>query len=133
MDSHGFAGTTTVSGSSLLVSGKLGGTVTVNSGAMLGGSGEIVGNTTVNGTLEGTSGNGLTFNGDLMLGSGSIINAAFDRPGGARIFDVTGNIALNGTVMSARSALAARAFITCSIMLAPARGAGLRLERCRAG
>ncbi|SBW16475.1 outer membrane autotransporter [Brucella sp. 10RB9215] len=97
-DSHGFAGTTTVSGSSLLVSGKLGGTVTVNSGAMLGGSGEIVGNTTVNGTLEGTSGNGLTFNGDLMLGSGSIINAAFDRPGGARIFDVTGNIALNGTV-----------------------------------
>ncbi|SBW15344.1 outer membrane autotransporter [Brucella sp. 10RB9215] len=97
-DSQSFAGTTTVSGSSLLVSGKLGGTVTVNSGAMLGGSGEIVGNTTVNGTLEGTSGSGLTFNGDLMLGSGSIINAAFDRPGGTRIFDVTGNIVLDGTV-----------------------------------
>ncbi|WP_244612375.1 autotransporter-associated beta strand repeat-containing protein [Brucella sp. 10RB9215] len=132
-DSHGFAGTTTVSGSSLLVTGKLGGTVTVNSGATLGGSGEIGGNTTVNGTLAGASGSGLTFNGDLMLGSGSIINAAFDRPGGTRIFDVTGNIALNGTVNVSSFGTAARAFITCSIMLVPARGAGLRLERCRAG
>ncbi|WP_316361928.1 autotransporter outer membrane beta-barrel domain-containing protein [Brucella abortus] len=97
-DSQGFAGTTTVSSGSLLVSGKLGGTVTVNSGATLDGSGEIGGNTTVNGTLEGASGNGLTFKGDLKLGSGSIINASFDHPGGARIFDVTGDIALDGTV-----------------------------------
>ncbi|MEC6999337.1 autotransporter-associated beta strand repeat-containing protein [Brucella abortus] len=66
-DSQGFAGTTTVSSGSLLVSGKLGGTVTVNSGATLDGSGEIGGNTTVNGTLEGASGNGLTFKGDLKL------------------------------------------------------------------
>ncbi|WP_409063217.1 beta strand repeat-containing protein [Brucella sp. 2594] len=98
-DSQSFAGTTTVSNGSLLVSGKLGGTVTVNKGATLDGSGEIGGNTTVNGTLEGASGNGLTFKGDLKLGSGSIINASFDRPGGAHsIFDVTGNIALDGMV-----------------------------------
>ncbi|WP_371175914.1 beta strand repeat-containing protein, partial [Brucella sp. 83/13] len=97
-DSRGFTGTTTVSNGSLLVNGSLGGTVTVNSGATLGGSGVLDGNTTVNGTLEGTSSNGLTFNGDLRLGSGTIINASFDRPGGARIFDVKGNIVLDGTV-----------------------------------
>ncbi|SBW16472.1 outer membrane autotransporter [Brucella sp. 10RB9215] len=107
--------------------------MTVNSGAMLGGSGEIVGNTTVNGTLEGTSGSGLTFNGDLMLGSGSIINAAFDRPGGTRIFDVTGNIVLDGTVNVSSFGTGGPGLYHLFHYAGTSSGAGLRLERCRAG
>nr|WP_286167671.1 autotransporter outer membrane beta-barrel domain-containing protein [Ochrobactrum sp. 3-3] len=101
-DSSAFDGSTSVDAGTLWVNGTLGGTVDVVSGAKLGGTnGTIGGNTTVasGGTLIGSQGNVLTFNGDLSLASGSNIDVALGQaPNASGLFDVHGNLTLNGTL-----------------------------------
>lgn len=74
-----YAGTTKVSGGTLIVNGKHSGTgaVTVAAGATLAGKGTLAGATTVNGTLMVgdtlATDKGLTFNGSLKLGSNAVL------------------------------------------------------------
>src|SRR5690606_21900151 len=71
-DSSGFTGTTTVSAGTLRVDGMLGGRVSVEDGATLGGAGTVGGDVTVSGgTLSGEQGQTLEIGGDLALDAGS--------------------------------------------------------------
>lgn len=111
-DSADFSGDTIVHGGALTVNGRLGGTVTVNEGATLGGSG-TVGTTTVadRGILApGGSIGTLTVDGNLSLSSGSILDYELgspgtdaDAPGTSDRIDVTGDLALNGTLNLSQS------------------------------
>lgn len=100
----GFSGTTRVSGGTLLigeqgVSGTLGGTVNVLAGGTLGGAGSV-GQTdvTAGGILSGQQGQVLTFTDGLTLDSGSTINVALGNPSATALFDVDGNLTLDGTL-----------------------------------
>lgn len=108
-DSSGFTGTTTVSGGTLLVgdaagNGRLGGIVAVAAGGTLGGSGTILGATTVDGTLAAGNGLGtLTFADDLMLKAGSTSAFELNSPGIAGGTDndlvvVNGDLTLAGSL-----------------------------------
>lgn len=105
-DSSGFDGTTNVSGGRLLVgdasgSGRLGGSIDVAGGAVLGGSG-TVGSTTVasGGTVSpGSSIGELTVDGDLTFSSGSFLDIEVAPAGttGDHV-QVNGTASLAGTV-----------------------------------
>ncbi|WP_349371620.1 autotransporter domain-containing protein [Salinarimonas sp.] len=100
-DSSGFTGTTTMSNGTLLVNGRLGGTLNVASGR-LGGSGTI-GSTTIAAGATIAPGNSIgtmTVDGDLDLLSGSVFEVETDPASGAsdRIV-VTGTANLAGTVL----------------------------------
>ncbi|MCX5514797.1 hypothetical protein C3941_10590 [Kaistia algarum] len=107
-DSSGFAGATTVAAGTLRVgdgtSGALGGTLQVDAGATLRGSGTIGGATTIDGTLAaGNSPGTLTFQDDLTLGSGSTSLFELNAPGvtgGASndLVRVDGTLTLGGTL-----------------------------------
>jgi outer membrane autotransporter protein len=108
-DSSGFKGTTTVEGGTLLVgdssgNGKLGGTVHVEAGGTLGGSGTILGATTVDGTLSaGNSPGTLTFASDLKLNPDSTSVFELNSPGvvggtGNDLVAVAGDLTLAGTL-----------------------------------
>ncbi|MBN9003194.1 MAG: transporter, partial [Rhizobiales bacterium] len=106
-DSSTFDGITTISGGKLLVNGQLGGTINVASGGLLGGSGTIRGNATVDGTLSaGNSPGTLTINGDLTLHGGSTSVFELNTPGvaggtgasGNDLVKVGGNLTLGGTL-----------------------------------
>ncbi|MEO9340327.1 autotransporter domain-containing protein [Mesorhizobium sp. SB112] len=115
-DSLGFGGTTSVSGGSLTLSGALGGSATVTGGSLivqggiagdinvsgsgsLGGSGMIGGSVDMaGGVLLGRSGATLTINSDLMLNASSNVNVALGAPSITRLFDVGGNLTLDGTL-----------------------------------
>lgn len=98
-DSSAFTGTTHVTFGELQVNKALGGTMTVDAGATLSGAGIVGGKATVNGTLAGTSGNGLTFNKDLILGASSTVDVSFDQAGDEDgVFNVKGALTLGGTV-----------------------------------
>ncbi|WP_167518119.1 autotransporter domain-containing protein [Brucella pseudintermedia] len=111
---NSYTGVTTVEGGTLLVNGNSGHSAhIVNAGATLGGIG-TVGSTTVQngGTLApGSDGIGaLTVNGHLTLSSGSILDFELGSPGASAItpgtsdrIDVTGDLALNGTLNLAQS------------------------------
>ncbi|WP_165789438.1 autotransporter-associated beta strand repeat-containing protein, partial [Billgrantia endophytica] len=104
-DSQGFIGTATVSGGTLIVENTLGGSVGVESGGTLGGSGSV-GDTTVadGGTLApGNSIGTLTVDGDLALSSGSILAYELGVPGSSDRIDVTGDLTLDGTLDLAQS------------------------------
>ncbi|MDR6954898.1 outer membrane autotransporter protein [Ancylobacter sp. 3268] len=117
-DSSSFAGLTTVSGGTLVVANALGGTasvnggrlqvdgtflgdVTVRSGGILSGTGEIDGDAMFNGSgaLAGVQGRTLAVAGDATLISTSRVNAVL---GGAvpapALFDIGGNLTLDGTL-----------------------------------
>ena len=106
-DSSQFDGTTTISGGTLDVDGRLGGMVNVSSGGTLGGSG-TVGDTLIaqGGILApGKSMGALTVDGDLTLTSGSILDfelggagASVATPGISSRVNVTGDLGLNGTL-----------------------------------
>ncbi|MEL4073182.1 autotransporter-associated beta strand repeat-containing protein, partial [Ochrobactrum sp. GPK 3] len=100
-DNSGFTGTTAANGT-LIVDHKLGSTVNVSATGDLSGSGEILGNTSIasGGTLYGTQGKTLTFDQDLTLATGSVVDAKlslFD-PGASALFDVKGKLTLAGTL-----------------------------------
>ena len=98
-DNSAYAGATSVAAGRLLVNGTLGGSTTVLSGGTLGGSGVLAGPVSVSGggTLQGQSGQSLTM-GSLALADGANVNVALGTPGGARLFSVTGNLTLDGTL-----------------------------------
>jgi fibronectin-binding autotransporter adhesin len=105
-----YTGATNVTGGTLLVDGSIGnvmwgpiqlGTsqVAVASGGSLGGAGLISGGVSVasGGTLIGRAGQTLSM-GSLTLDGGSVVNVSLGAPGNTRLFDVTGNLTLAGTL-----------------------------------
>ncbi len=76
-DSEQFAGTTTVSGGMLMVTGKLGGTVDVKAGGTLGGTGTLGGATKIHdsGTLQ-VGKQGMAITGDLTVHDGGALTIA---------------------------------------------------------
>ena len=98
--SNTYTGDTDVTGGTLLVDGALGNTkVAVGSGATLGGAGTIAGNVSVadGGTLLGRAGQTLSM-GSLALSGGSFVNVSLGAPSTTGLFNVTGDLALNGTL-----------------------------------
>ncbi|OZI58261.1 autotransporter-associated beta strand repeat-containing protein [Bordetella genomosp. 4] len=87
-----------VQAGTLMVNSTLGGTMNVATGASLGGTGTVGGATTIaaNATLLGRQGQMLTFRDDLALADGSLINVELGAPESAGLFDVTGNLVLDG-------------------------------------
>ncbi len=97
---NSYAGATTVSNGLLRVNGNQAaatGAVTVRNGATLGGSGTLGGTVTIEngGTLAGQSGATLTMNG-LVLNGTSNVNVALGAPSATRLFQVNGNLTLDG-------------------------------------
>ncbi|MEA1016004.1 beta strand repeat-containing protein, partial [Sphingosinicella sp. LY1275] len=100
-DSSAFAGATVVSAGGLRLAGTLGSDVTVDSGARFGGAGTLAGAATVNGTLVGNAGTTFTMN-SLVLGAGSTVLANLGAPSTAALFNITGNLMLDGTLEVSR-------------------------------
>jgi len=106
-DSSGFAGTLSIASGTLAVNGTLGGSVTVASGATLGGSGTI-GSTLVESGGHLAPGNSvgvLTVAGNLTVASGANLDFELGSPGAAAAapgtsdrINVTGDLALDGTI-----------------------------------
>jgi outer membrane autotransporter protein len=104
-DSSAFAGTSNVAAGTLMVNGKLGGALSIASGATLAGTG-TVGNTTLAGGSILTPGNSsnpigtLTVNGNLSFAPGSAYQVQADPTGTASDWvHVTGVANLAGTVI----------------------------------
>jgi len=98
--SNTYTGDTNVTGGTLLVDGALGNTkVVVASGATLGGAGTIAGDVSVadGGTLLGRAGQTLSM-GSLALSGGAFVNVSLGAPSTTGLFNVTGDLALNGTL-----------------------------------
>ncbi|HEY4201822.1 MAG TPA: autotransporter domain-containing protein [Devosiaceae bacterium] len=95
-DSSGYSGPTDVTGGTLLVDGKLGGTVSVTGTGRLGGKGVIGGDVTVDngGSLVGVQGQTLAMD-SLTLGVASV-DVTLSDPGGAALFDVAHDLTLDG-------------------------------------
>jgi len=94
-----YTGTTTVAAGTLSANGNLSASaVAVAAGGTLTGTGSV-GTVSVAaaGTLAGRQGQTLT-TGDLALDSGSVVSAALGAPGNPALFDVTGNLTLDGTL-----------------------------------
>jgi outer membrane autotransporter protein len=116
-DSSSFTGATIVAGGTLVVgdhasAGFLGGTINVEDGATLGGSGTVGTTTVADGghIAPGNSVGALTIAGNLGLSSGSILDYEFGNPGGSAgspgISDrigVSGNLTLDGTLNLSQS------------------------------
>jgi len=97
-DSGDFDGATQVTGGRLRVTGSLGGTVQVASGATLAGTGNVGAVTIASGaTLAGQSGQTLGM-ASLTMNSGAKMAVTLGAPTTTQLFDVTGNLVLNGTV-----------------------------------
>ncbi|RIJ31354.1 autotransporter-associated beta strand repeat-containing protein [Henriciella algicola] len=94
-----YSGLTTVSDGALVVDGSIAGDANVSTGARLSGNGSVGGLVTIadGGTLEGSSGESLSM-GSLSLSSGSSIDVALGAPSDTALFDVTGDLTLDGTV-----------------------------------
>ena len=100
-DSSGFTGKTSVSSGTLLVHGKLGGTVEVAANASLGGDGALTGDATLDAggaNLVGREGQVLTFEKDLTLAAGNNVNVALGAPSTNGLFHVKGHLTLDGTL-----------------------------------
>jgi T5SS/PEP-CTERM-associated repeat protein/autotransporter-associated beta strand protein len=98
--SNTYTGNTNVTGGTLLVDGVLGNTqVTIASGAALGGAGTIADDVSVadGGILLGRAGQTLSM-GSLALSGGSFVNVSLGAPSTAGLFNVTGDLTLNGTL-----------------------------------
>ncbi|MDV3456204.1 autotransporter-associated beta strand repeat-containing protein [Sphingomonas sp. HF-S4] len=97
-NSAGFAGTTDVSAGGLTVTGQLGGSVTVSAGT-LAGAGSIGGTVSIadGAHLAGAYGSTLSM-GALELSSGSILDVSLSQASDAALFDVNGNLTLDGTL-----------------------------------
>jgi uncharacterized protein with beta-barrel porin domain len=98
-NSTSFAGSTNVGGGKLSVNGVLGGTVRVNSGGTLSGTG-TVGSTTVaaGGTLATAGTSTLTVQGNLNLQDGATTQVSTSADGSGGLIQVNGNAALAGSL-----------------------------------
>lgn len=100
-DSAAFAGTLAVNAGSVRLDGMLGGTVSVASGARLGGTGTLR-NATIAGTLAPGNGVGtLTASGDITFTAGSTFEIEVDPSGGSDRLNVAGTATLTGGRVSA--------------------------------
>lgn len=92
-----FSGTTTVNAGTLKVDGAMASsTFQVNTGGTLTGGGSVGATTVANGgTLAGKAGQTLTL-ASLTLNNGSNVNAALGAANTTPLFDVTGNLTLDG-------------------------------------
>ncbi|MEN8491373.1 autotransporter outer membrane beta-barrel domain-containing protein, partial [Brucella melitensis] len=100
-NSDTYTGSTSVDVGGLFVSGTLGGMVAVKGGTSLAGTGTIVGDTTIadGATLIGQQNHTLTFQNNLELASGSIVNVTLGKaPNAPGLFNVLGDLTLNGTL-----------------------------------
>lgn len=115
-DNSAFTGETLVTGGTLIVSNKLGGTafgvegrlhiegelggdVGLMRSATLSGAGRINGNATIgDGTLEGVQGKTLSVGGNLSLFNTSQVNVELGRAPNNALFDVRGDLTLAGTL-----------------------------------
>jgi outer membrane autotransporter protein len=93
-----YSGGTTVSAGGLVVTGSIGGEITVDSGANLTGSGNV-GATTIasGGTLSGQSDQTLNL-ASLDMAAGAKMAVSLGVPGTTGLFNVAGNVVLNGTL-----------------------------------
>lgn len=108
-DSSGYYGTTSVTGGTLLVTGTLGGSITVDSGSSLVGGGTLGGTGTVGSTTIGARGTlspgltgaigTLTVNGDLTFSSGSTYAVDVSGNGTSDLTKATGTISIGGGTM----------------------------------
>ena len=98
-DSTAFAGDSAVAAGTLRVNGTLGGTLDVRSGGTLAGAGTVGGAVTVasGGTLAGLQGQTLTL-GALDLDGGATIAVTLGAPRDVALFDVAGDLTLDGTL-----------------------------------
>ncbi len=113
----GFTGTTEVAGGALTIADQLGGSALIRGGRLevegsfdgdvavsgpgtVTGSGAIAGNASLSGggVLEGRQGQSLAIGGNLTLGADSAINVALGSASSAALFEVGGNLTLDGTL-----------------------------------
>lgn len=112
-DSSGFGGTSAIHGGTVLVTGALGGSLSVNNDGILGGTG-TVGTTTIasgGAITPGLSGRigTLSVDGDLTLSAGSTY--AVNLSGGSSdLIDVTGTATINGATLTVSSLDAATSY-----------------------
>ncbi|WP_421522422.1 beta strand repeat-containing protein, partial [Ochrobactrum quorumnocens] len=100
-DSSSFTGITNIDNGTLLVDGILGGTVNdVVDGGRIGGAGTIKQDLNVGtgGVLLGRSGQILTVDGNLTLASGSVTQVALGAPEQTGLFNVGGDLTIDGTM-----------------------------------
>jgi len=90
-------GGVTVRGGGLLLDGTLTSDLLVENGGQLGGTGSLAGNSVVNGTLAGLSGQTLTLQ-SLQLGAGSTVSATLGSESAPVLFDVLGDLTLDGAL-----------------------------------
>jgi len=97
-DSADFTGATTVSGGGLVVDGQLGGSLAVTAGTLTGAGGVGGAVTLADGArLLGATGRTLAM-GALTLEAGSIVDVALSQPSNAALFDVAGDLTLDGAL-----------------------------------
>ena len=95
-----FSGSTTVSAGILNVSGTLGGSVAVQPGAILKGTGTLIGTVTNKGTvIPGTSIGTLNITGPYVQSAGSTLYAQIDPNGSSSLLNVTGTTTLSGSLL----------------------------------
>lgn len=96
---HTYSGGTTVENGTLIVDGSIEGDADVRTGARLSGSGSVGGLITVEdgATLEGSTGQTLSM-GSLTLSEGSNVDVALGTPSDTALFDISGDLTLDGTV-----------------------------------
>lgn len=98
--SNNYTGDTNVTGGTLLVDGALGDTqVAIAPGAALGGAGTISGDVSVasGGILSGRTGQTLSL-AALALDAGSVVDVTLGAPSTTRLFNIVGDLTLNGTL-----------------------------------
>lgn len=97
-NSSAFTGSTTVVNGTLAVNGQLGGSISIQSGATLAGSGTVgFVSVAAGGTISGAQGQTLT-SGTMTLASGSTVNVTLGVAGGAGLFQINGDLTLDGTL-----------------------------------
>ncbi|MCC2610996.1 autotransporter domain-containing protein [Neorhizobium petrolearium] len=95
-----FGGSASVRGGQLLVNGSFGGDVTASDMGTVTGTGTIDGDLSLSngGILLGAQGTMLSIGGDLDLDDGSIIDVALGGTLTSALFDIGGNLTLDGTL-----------------------------------
>jgi fibronectin-binding autotransporter adhesin len=95
-----YSGVTSINAGMLSVNGSIASAVTVNSGGTLFGIGSIGGLNVMSGGVvaPGNNSGAMTVNGNATFAGGSSYRVAVDAAGHTDRIDVTGNVALNGTV-----------------------------------
>ncbi|WP_147372366.1 autotransporter domain-containing protein [Henriciella barbarensis] len=96
---HSYSGGTTVENGTLIVDGSIEGDADVRTGASLSGAGSVGGLVTIadGGVLQGNTGQTLSI-GSLTLSEGSNVDVALGPPSDSALFDVSGDLTLDGTV-----------------------------------